>query len=41
LGTSPLTAFIESASGIKEGARTGIAAITVSRRRLRYLAHQL
>ncbi|KAI3428274.1 hypothetical protein D9Q98_006653 [Chlorella vulgaris] len=30
LGTSPLTAFIESASGIKEGARTGIAAITIS-----------
>ena len=25
LGTSPLTAYIESASGIREGARTGIA----------------
>jgi AGZA family xanthine/uracil permease-like MFS transporter len=30
LGTSPLTAFIESASGIREGARTGLAALTVS-----------
>ena len=30
LGTSPLTVFIESASGIREGARTGIAALTIS-----------
>lgn len=27
-GTSPVTAYIESASGIKEGARTGIASLT-------------
>ena len=30
LGTSPLTVYIESASGIREGARTGIAALTVA-----------
>lgn len=29
LGCTPLTAYIESASGIREGARTGIAALTV------------
>ncbi|KAI9024724.1 permease family-domain-containing protein [Hyaloraphidium curvatum] len=30
LGTSPVTAFIESAAGIAEGGRTGLTAITVS-----------
>ena len=30
LGTPPLTAYIESASGIREGARTGLAALMVS-----------
>lgn len=29
LGTSPVTVFVESASGIREGARTGIAALMV------------
>ena len=29
-GTSPCTAFIESATGIKEGGRTGITALTVA-----------
>lgn len=28
MGSSPVTAYIESATGIKEGARTGIAALT-------------
>ena len=30
MGTSPLTIFVESASGIREGARTGIAALMIS-----------
>jgi adenine/guanine/hypoxanthine permease len=30
LGTSPVTAYIESASGIQAGAKTGLAAVTVS-----------
>ncbi|KAI4302650.1 hypothetical protein MLD38_038370 [Melastoma candidum] len=30
LGTSPLTTFVESATGIREGGRTGLTAITVS-----------
>ena len=30
LGTSPVTAFIESSTGIKEGGRTGLTAITVA-----------
>ncbi|KAL6774528.1 XUV2 [Auxenochlorella protothecoides x Auxenochlorella symbiontica] len=30
LGTSPVTVFVESASGIREGARTGIAALMIS-----------
>ncbi|XP_077239155.1 AZA-guanine resistant1 [Tasmannia lanceolata] len=30
LGTSPVTTFIESATGIREGGRTGITALTVS-----------
>ncbi|KAJ1429780.1 Xanthine/uracil/vitamin C permease [Sesbania bispinosa] len=30
LGTSPVTAFIESSTGIREGGRTGITALTVS-----------
>lgn len=30
MGSSPVTAYIESATGIKEGARTGIAALTCS-----------
>ncbi|KAK3444848.1 hypothetical protein EUGRSUZ_A00710 [Eucalyptus grandis] len=30
LGTSPVTTFIESATGIKEGGRTGLMAITVA-----------
>ena len=30
MGTSPVTAYIESSTGIKEGARTGIAALTVA-----------
>jgi len=30
LGTSPLTVYIESASGIREGARTGIASLVMS-----------
>lgn len=30
LGCTPLTAYVESASGIREGARTGIAALAVS-----------
>ncbi|CAL9189853.1 unnamed protein product [Musa hybrid cultivar] len=30
LGTSPVTAFIESSTGIKEGGRTGMTALTVS-----------
>ena len=30
LGTSPCTAYIESATGIKEGGRTGITAIVVA-----------
>ncbi len=30
LGISPLTVFIESAAGIREGGRTGITALTVS-----------
>ena len=29
LGTSPVTAFIESASGIREGGRTGLTACVV------------
>src|SRR5688500_7072692 len=29
LGVSPITIYIESASGIREGARTGMAALTV------------
>jgi xanthine/uracil/vitamin C permease (AzgA family) len=29
LGTSPLTVYIESAAGIREGARTGVAALVV------------
>ncbi|KAK9811846.1 hypothetical protein WJX72_011125 [[Myrmecia] bisecta] len=29
MGTSPITAFVESASGIREGGRTGITALTV------------
>lgn len=29
-GTSPVTAFIESASGIREGGRTGLTALTVA-----------
>ena len=29
LGTSPLTVYIESAAGIREGARTGIAALVI------------
>jgi len=30
LGSSPCTVFVESASGIREGGRTGITAITTS-----------
>ena len=30
LGTPPLTVFVESASGIREGARTGVASLMVS-----------
>ncbi|CAK0784105.1 hypothetical protein CVIRNUC_007308 [Coccomyxa viridis] len=30
MGTSPIAAFIESASGIREGGRTGLTALTVS-----------
>lgn len=30
LGTSPVTTFIESSTGIREGGRTGLTAITVS-----------
>jgi adenine/guanine/hypoxanthine permease len=30
LGTSPLTVYIESAAGIREGARTGVAALVIS-----------
>ncbi|KAJ3682893.1 hypothetical protein LUZ60_013120 [Juncus effusus] len=30
LGTSPVTAFIESSSGIREGGRTGLTALTVA-----------
>ena len=30
LGTSPVTCFIESASGIREGGRTGLTALTVA-----------
>ncbi len=30
LGTSPVTAYIESAAGIQAGARTGLAAVTVA-----------
>ncbi|XP_078179416.1 adenine/guanine permease AZG1-like [Carex rostrata] len=30
LGTSPVTAFIESSTGIREGGRTGLTALTVS-----------
>ncbi|RWR79022.1 Xanthine/uracil/vitamin C permease [Cinnamomum micranthum f. kanehirae] len=30
LGTSPVTAYIESSTGIKEGGRTGLTALTVS-----------
>ncbi|WOL01885.1 hypothetical protein Cni_G10604 [Canna indica] len=30
LGTSPVTAYIESSTGIKEGGRTGMTALTVS-----------
>ncbi|CAM8975517.1 unnamed protein product [Rhodiola kirilowii] len=30
LGTSPVTAFIESSTGIKEGGRTGLTALTVA-----------
>ncbi|KAK9167969.1 hypothetical protein Syun_000109 [Stephania yunnanensis] len=30
LGTSPVTAFIESSTGIKEGGRTGMTAVTVA-----------
>ncbi|KAF9670448.1 hypothetical protein SADUNF_Sadunf13G0070000 [Salix dunnii] len=30
LGTSPVTAFIESSTGIREGGRTGLTAITVA-----------
>ena len=30
MGTSPIAAFIESASGIREGGRTGITALCVS-----------
>eukprot|EP00961_Rhodomonas_salina_P286726 3874538-Rhodomonas_salina.1 len=29
LGTSPVTTLVESASGIEEGGRTGLAAVTV------------
>ena len=29
MGTSPVTAFVESATGIAEGGRTGLTAITV------------
>lgn len=29
MGTSPVTAFIESASGIREGGRTGLTACVV------------
>ena len=29
-GTAPVTAFIESASGIREGGRTGLTALTVA-----------
>lgn len=29
-GTSPVTAFIESSTGIREGGRTGLTALTVS-----------
>ena len=28
MGTSPVTAYIDSATGIREGARTGLAALT-------------
>lgn len=30
LGTSPVTAFIESSTGIREGGRTGLTAVTVA-----------
>lgn len=30
MGSSPLTAFVESASGIREGGRTGITALMIS-----------
>ena len=30
MGTPPLTVYVESASGIREGARTGVAALWVS-----------
>ena len=30
MGTSPITAFVESASGIRAGGRTGLTALTVS-----------
>ncbi|OWM81643.1 adenine/guanine permease AZG1-like [Punica granatum] len=30
LGTSPVTAFVESSTGIKEGGRTGLTALTVA-----------
>ncbi|CAA2999161.1 adenine guanine permease AZG1-like [Olea europaea subsp. europaea] len=30
LGTSPVTAFIESSTGIREGGRTGLTALTVA-----------
>lgn len=30
MGTSPLTAYVESANGIREGGRTGITACMVS-----------
>lgn len=30
MGTSPIATYIESASGIREGGRTGITALTVS-----------
>jgi xanthine/uracil/vitamin C permease (AzgA family) len=30
MGTSPIAAFIESASGIREGGRTGITAVCVA-----------
>ena len=30
MGTSPVTAYVDSATGIMEGARTGIAALTTA-----------